>query len=326
MNRLGRRVLDLLDLVGRYGTQGFVVCIFVGLALPGAAAAARPLLSLYIFTFITLTFARADLMIIRRILRRPQRLAIACLWLTFGPAVLIGTALALVGRPSLDPGMVLGLAIIGAAPPILSGPAVAAILGIEPSLLLSATVITTVLAPAISPFLADLVAGAAVPLDRWALALRLAVFIGGAIAVALIGRWAIGEAKLVARRRAIDGAGVVCYFIFAVAAMDGVTHAIMTRPLVVAAFLGAAFAVSFACLLLSWAALRWMAPGDRLMFGYASGQRNMGLLIVTLGAGVPETTFLFFALAQFPIYLMPQLLRSIAPRLIPPDESTPISG
>ena len=278
------------------------------------------MLSLCIFTFITLTFARADLMIIRRILRRPRRLAIACLWLTFGPAVLIGTALAVAGRPSLDPGMVLGLAIIGAAPPILSGPAVAAILGIEPSLLLSATVITTVLAPAISPFLADLVAGAAVPLDRFALALRLAVFIGGAIAVALIGRWAIGEAKLVARRRAIDGAGVVCYFIFAVAAMDGVTHAIMTRPLVVAAFLSAAFSVSFACLLLSWAALRWMAPGDRLMFGYASGQRNMGLLIVTLGAGVPETTFLFFALAQFPIYLMPQLLRSIAPRLMPPEE------
>jgi MFS-type transporter involved in bile tolerance (Atg22 family) len=48
---------------------------------------------------------------------------------------------------------------------------------------LSATVITTVLAPAVSPLLADAVAGAAVPLDRWALALRLAVFIGGAIAV-----------------------------------------------------------------------------------------------------------------------------------------------
>src|SRR3954451_15504812 len=105
MNRLGRRVLDLLDLVGRYGTQGFVVCIFVGLALPGAAAAARPLLSLYIFTFITLTFARADLMIIRRILSRPQRLAIACLWLTFGPAVLVRSALAVAGGPKLASGM-----------------------------------------------------------------------------------------------------------------------------------------------------------------------------------------------------------------------------
>ena len=317
------RPRDLLALIGRYGSQGFVASIFLGLAMPGFAATARPLLSVCIFVFITLTFARADLAIVRRILRQPRRLAAACLWLAFAPAVLIGAALTLVGRDALDPGMVLGLAIIGAAPPILSGPAVAALLGIEPSLLLSATVITTMLAPIVSPLLADLVAGSAVPLDRWALALRLAVFIGGAVAVALVGRWAIGEEKLVVRRRSIDGAGVVCYFIFAVAAMDGVTHAIMTRLLVVAAFLAAAFAVSLACLLLTWASMRWMRAGDRLMFGYASGQRNMGLLIATLGASVPETTFLFFALAQFPIYLMPQMLRTVAPAFVPPDEPPP---
>jgi BASS family bile acid:Na+ symporter len=311
------RLLDLLALIGRYGTQGFAASIFLGLALPGFAAAARPLLSACIFAFIALTFARADFAIIRRILRQPRRLAIACLWLTFAPAVLIGAALTLAGRASLDPGMVLGLAIIGAAPPILSGPAVAALIGIEPSLLLSATVITTVLAPAVSPVLADLVAGAAVPLDRAALALRLAVFIGGAIAVALAARRIVGEEALVRHRRSIDGAGVVCYFVFAVAAMDGVSHAIVARPLVVAAFLAAAFAVCLALLLLTWASLRWMGPGDRLMFGYASGQRNMGLLVAALGASVPETTFLFFALAQFPIYLMPQVLRSLAPRLAP---------
>ena len=35
------RSLALLDLVGRYGTQGFAVSIFLGLALPCAAAFAR---------------------------------------------------------------------------------------------------------------------------------------------------------------------------------------------------------------------------------------------------------------------------------------------
>src|ERR1051325_1894447 len=100
------RSLDLLAFIGRYGTQGFVVSIFLGLALPGFAALARPLLSACIFTFITLTFARADLAVIRRILREPRRLIIACLWLTFAPALLIGAALALIGRESLDPGMV----------------------------------------------------------------------------------------------------------------------------------------------------------------------------------------------------------------------------
>ena len=150
--------------------------IFLGLALPGFAATARPLLSVCIFTFITLTFARADFAIIRRILRAPRRLILACLWLAFAPALLIGGALTLVGRESLDPGMVLGLAIIAAAPPILSGPAVAALLGIEPSLLLSATVVTTVLAPAVSPLLADVVGGlgrAARPLGARAAARRL---------------------------------------------------------------------------------------------------------------------------------------------------------
>lgn len=311
-----RRLLDLLDLVGRYGTQGFAVSIFLGLAMPGAAAFARPLLGLCIFVFTMLTFLRADFRIIRRILREPGRLALACLWLVGAPGLVIGAALALLGRDALDPGMVLGLAIVAAAPPILSGPSVAALIGIEPSLLFSATVITTLASPLVSPVLAELVAGAAVPVDRWALTLRLALFIGSATAVALLARRIVGEERLIMHHRSMDGAGVICYFVFAVAAMDGVAEAILSRPGVVAAFVTGAFAVSLACLALSWAALRWMAPGDRLMFGYGAGHRNMGVLIATLGAAVPETTFLFFALAQFPIYLMPQLVKSIAPLLL----------
>jgi bile acid:Na+ symporter, BASS family len=318
-----RRLLDLLDLIGRYGTQGFAVSIFLGLAIPGAAAFARPLLGLCIFVFTMLTFLRADFRIIRRILRRPGRLALACLWLIGAPATLIGTSLALIGRGALDEGMVLGLAIIAAAPPILSGPSVAALIGIEPSLLFSATVITTLLSPIVSPLLADLVAGAAVPLDPSALAFRLALFIGSATAVALAGRWIIGQERLVAHHRSMDGAGVICYFVFAVAAMDGVTDAILTRPRVVATFLAVAFAVSFGCLALSWACLRWMSPGDRLMFGYGAGHRNMGVLIATLGTAVPETTFLFFALAQFPIYLMPQIIKSSAPLFAPASTGKP---
>jgi BASS family bile acid:Na+ symporter len=321
------KFLDVLALIGRYGTQGFAVSIFLGLAMPGAAAFARPLLGLCIFTFTMLTFLRADFRIIRRILREPARLALACLWLIGLPGLLIGTALALLGRGTLDPGMVLGLAIIAAAPPILSGPSVAALIGIEPSLLFSATIMTTLLSPLVAPMIADLVAGAAVPVDRSALMLRLAVFIGSATLAALAARQAIGEEKLAAHHRAMDGAGVICYFVFAIAAMDGVTDAILTRPRVVATFIAVAFAVSLACLLVSWAALRWMSPGNRVMFGYGAAHRNMGVLIATLGAAVPDTTFLFFALAQFPIYLMPQIIKSAAPLVIGGmREEPPVAG
>jgi BASS family bile acid:Na+ symporter len=41
----------------------------------------------------------------------------------------------------------------------------------------------------------------------------------------------------------------------------------------------------------------------------------MGLLVAALGASVPPTTFLFFALAQFPIYLAPLAMRALAGRL-----------
>jgi BASS family bile acid:Na+ symporter len=51
------------------------------------------------------------------------------------------------------------------------------------------------------------------------------------------------------------------------------------------------------------------------MVGYGAGQRNMGMIVAALGAGVPPSTFLFFALAQFPIYLMPWLLSGFAGRI-----------
>ena len=55
-----RHILDTLALIGRYGTQGFVASLFVGLALPQLAAAARPLLGVAIFTFVMMTFMRVD--------------------------------------------------------------------------------------------------------------------------------------------------------------------------------------------------------------------------------------------------------------------------
>ena len=51
-----RRLLAPLAFLGRYGTQSFALSLVVGLALPGLATAARPLLSVTIFTFLVLTF------------------------------------------------------------------------------------------------------------------------------------------------------------------------------------------------------------------------------------------------------------------------------
>ena len=310
-------ILKGLAWIGRYGTEGFALSIFLGLALPQFAAAARPLLAVSIFCFVTITFARVDSTALRALVASPRPLFIAAAWLVVAPPALVALGVALVGRANLDPGLVLGLAIMAAAPPLMSAPAIAMLFGFEATLIITAILATTLLAPLLSPFLAALVAEAAVPLDLTVLIWRLALLIGGPLVVATALRTALGEERLREHRASFDGFGVVMYFVFAVAAMDGVLAAILTEPARVARFLFVAFTVSLAGFAAAWLVLRPLSAPDRFVLGYATGQRNMGLIIAALGAATPDTTFLFFALAQFPIYIMPQIIKPIARRLAP---------
>lgn len=314
------RLLAGLALIGRYGTQGFALSILMGLALPQFAAAARPLLPVTIFLFVAMTFVRADWPSIRAILAAPGRLLLAVAWFVGAPLAMVGGMLALVGRGAAEPGLVLGLAVLAAAPPVMSGPAVAMMLRLDPALVLAATILTTAISPLIAPPLVDLIAGESVPLDRTVLMLRLLWLIGGAILLATVFRWLVGYHRISRHGRSFDGFGVVMYFLFAIAAMDGVTAAALAMPGKVALFLGIAFALAFAGFALAWLLLGpFMSGPERFTLGYGTAQRNMGLLIAALGTAVPPSTFLFFALAQFPIYLMPQIIKPLAARFAAPE-------
>jgi BASS family bile acid:Na+ symporter len=52
-----------------------------------------------------------------------------------------------------------------------------------------------------------------------------------------------------------------------------------------------------------------------LALGVAAGSRNMGLMLAAAGSSVPELTWLYFAVAQFPIYLLPQVLKPLVARI-----------
>lgn len=311
---LSSLLLRPLSFIGHHGTLGFALSIALGIALPQFASAARPLLGLSVFVFVTLTFMRLDAKRLIALLKSPRPLVIATLWLILAPVVCVGLALLLVGRATLDPGLLLGLAILGAAPPIMSGPAVALLLGLEPTLLLSAVIVSTALSPITAPFLIELIAGQAVPLDSLILAGRLSgLIIGAAVAAFILRRW-LGIARINRHKEAFDGVGVLMYFLFAMAAMDGVAVATMERPWTVALFSLIAFAIAIGGIGISWLVLRRALPGESFLIGYCTGQRNMGLLIAALGAGTPPTTFLFFALAQVPIYLMPMAVKALLTR------------
>jgi hypothetical protein len=77
-----------------------------------------------------------------------------------------------------------------------------------------------------------------------------------------------------------------------------------------------AFAVFFALVGVTALIFRGIGRERALALGLMVSQRNMGLMVAATDGILPGTTWLYFALSQFPIYLSPQLLKPVVGRLI----------
>lgn len=300
--------------LGRWGTQAFIASVLLGLAAPALAAVARPLLPWTVFVFLTLMFLRTDLHEMTALLRRPWPLVLAVAWLIVVPPVGFWLVLSAVGRDNIDPGLLLGLAMQAAGPPLTSAPAIAMLLGLRPTLILAAVLATTLASPVTAPLLVDWVAGAAVPIEVARLVERLALLIGGGLAIALLLRVLAGRERIAAQAANLDGMAVLIYAAFGVAAMDGVSAATLSAPWRSLGFASLSFAIALAGFAATWMILRPLEPRDRLVIGYGTGMRNAALVTAALGTAVPDTAYLYFALSQLPIYCFPQLLRPVIRR------------
>jgi hypothetical protein len=56
-------------------------------------------------------------------------------------------------------------------------------------------------------------------------------------------------------------------------------------------------------------------PLPPFALGLMVSQRNMGLMLAATDGVLPGTTWLYFAVSQFPIYLSPQLLKPMVRKL-----------
>jgi BASS family bile acid:Na+ symporter len=62
----------------------------------------------------------------------------------------------------------------------------------------------------------------------------------------------------------------------------------------------------------------WRAGLDHgLVIGLLAAFRNIGLVMAALGSSLPDMAWFYFAMVQFPIYLLPQLLKPLARRFNP---------
>lgn len=302
----------VLGWFGRHGKAVLAAGIFLGLAMPALAQLFRQILTPSVVVLLALTLLRMDWAAISSHLRRPLPAFLLVAWLLVVSPALMALVTRTTGLPI---GLAEAMLLWGASPPLIAAPALASLLGLNSALALVGTVVATFAMLLTLPPLALLLAGVDLGLDLGQLFLRLAALTFGALALAVLARRLIGADTVLAHPERIDGAIVLTLLLFAVGAMDGVTTEALARPLRVAGFVAAAFAANLAFQVL--AALIFSRLGWRtsLALGITSGNRNLAILVGSLGTAVPSDVFLYFAVGQLPIYLLPGLLAPIYRRL-----------
>lgn len=305
-----------LEWLGRQGTRAAAASIFVGLAIPPLAAALKPIFTAAIFLLLVFSFLRVDPAELRARFRAPFLVAIACFGIMVLTPALFGLALPYTGIDRLGPGVALGLMMYLAAPPIMGSTAFAALLRLDTALTLAVLIVCTALTPLLAPFLVSHFAGGTLNLDVAQLVLRLFAILGGAFVAAHLLRLWLGNEKIAANKPAIDGISVLLLILFGITAMDGVTARAIREPLLVAGLSLLAFAVAIGLYALT--ALLFAREGLRksLALGFSSAHRNMGVMVAAAGSGLPELTWIYFAVAQFPIYLVPLFSAPVVHRLL----------
>ena len=287
--------------------------VAVGLLLPDLAALLRPLVTPLVWGLLTIAMIRTDWPGLRRLGRQKLQVAAVLGFLMVGAAVLVAPAALWIGLPA---GLALSVSIMCLCPPITSAPALAPILGLNQPLSLVAAVLGLLLAPLTLPPLALHLLGLDLDVGVFDLMGRLGLLVGSALVVALVTRRLLGD-RLIPMAKPIDGLGMVILVVFAIAIFDGVTALFLADPLRVLGYVVAAFAAHLVYQAAAIALFAWMKRRDALTVAFLAGTRNMGLLLAVLPANADPALFLFIATVQFPIYMMPSMLRPIYGRLLP---------
>jgi hypothetical protein len=303
-----------LSLAGRHGTLVAAASVFVGLAIPGLAAACKPYLGEAIVVMLTLAFLRVDPNELFHHFTRPGLVALATLWAMLLVPTVLGIGFLAFGLDQSMPGLYFMLVLQMSAPGLMSSPALAALLGLDVALTLATLIVSTAITPLTASLFTHVFLGTALA-SPFGFGLRLFLIIAGCALAAAVIRRVAGPTFIAAQRERIDGLSVIAMFMFAVAAMDGVAGHFRSNPLLVIELTALAFALALG--LIAVTALVFLRAGRARAFaiGLIAGNRNIGLMLAASGFAVPDVAWLYFALAQFPIYLLPHLLKPLVRRL-----------
>jgi len=294
--------------IGRHATLLLAVGVFVGLVLPDLAALARPLLIPAILVMLVAALLRLDAGAMRALATSPVRLVAAVAFV-----LLVSPIIGYVGAEAigLDGGARAALVVWSASPPLISVAAIALLVGLDGALALGIMTVAGLVMPLTVPPIVLGLIGLDLAIAPLELTLRLAGFLAIAFLAAAVIRVAAGRERLHRHSAALDGAFVVVMLVFAVAVMDGVTAAAIAEPGRIALLLLVVFGASLA--MQAIALLAFLPLGRRAAgtIALVAGNRNMAVILGAAPAAFGPEAFLYLALLQFPIYLLPALLKPV---------------
>lgn len=308
--------MTALAWMGKHATALLAAGVFVGLALPDLAALARPLLVPSILVMLVFSLLRLQPAAIVAAAKSPGLvLPVVGFVLLVSPA--IGQAgVALFGVEEMfGPGVAVAVVIWSASPPLVSVTAIAAILRLDGALTLIVMTLGGLLMPLTLPPLILLLIGLDLDIGVAELMLRLAGLLALAGVVAAGIRAMAGPNRIQRYSEMLDGAFVLVMLIFAVAVMDGVTDAAVADPAKLAGMIALVFAVSLILQVIGFLLFLPAGRATATTVALISGNRNMAFVLGAAPAAFHPDAFLYLAVLQFPIYLLPALLRPVYRRL-----------
>jgi BASS family bile acid:Na+ symporter len=301
--------------LGRQGTRAIAALVFIGIAIPPLGALLKPYVTGAVFVLLCISFMRVDVAAMRGYLARPALVIGATLWSTVAVPLLFGIGGVASGLDRSSPDLFLGLMLQAVASPMMASPALVALMGLDSTLVLITLVTSTALVSLSAPLFAYVFFGSALTLSPLALGLKLFAILAGAILAAVVIRRLAGADAILRHKQVIDGFNILVLLVFVSAVMGTVAASFWADPVGVLLLTGLAFVI-FAILLGATALVFRRAGRERaLALGLMASQRNTGLMLAGTDGVLPGLTWLYFALAQFPIYLSPQLLKPLVRRL-----------
>ena len=309
-----RALRAALAWLGQQGTRALAASIFLGLAVPPLAAYVKPYLGETVFVLLLFSYLRINPIAFGRYLREPGLILVAALWVMVAVPLIFGTAYALVGIREAMPALYTIMILQCAITPITSSAAFAALMGLDVAFSLAALIASNALSPITTVAFSYLFLGTSLfsPIE---LGVKLFYFFAGAGAVAYGIRRVAGQEWIDRQKEPIDGLNVIAIFVFAIAAMESVPRHVLADPLFALELFVLIVVLTLALIGLS--VLVFLLAGlDRgLAIGLLAAFRNIGVVMAALGATLPDLAWFYFAMVQFPIFLLPAALHPLARRL-----------